>query len=84
MTHEDATAYAKARAYDGHTAYVMRKIGPAYGGQPVDTGRYTHVVSDASRALFEEAGWEVVEMYPAVKKGTRVGEVVEAADHLHL
>ena len=65
MTHEDATAYAKARAYDGETAYVMRcRRNNGFRHDLGDTGyTFTHVVSEASRAAHEAQGWEVVETY---------------------
>lgn len=62
MTHEAATNAAKARAYDGYTAYVMRKPRPVAGYW--DEGfTYADVVSPASRQHHEEQGWEVVETY---------------------
>lgn len=67
MTLDDATAYAKARAWDGYTAYVMRKAVPGVEAHtPEDWGAlysYTHVVSLTSRQHHEAQGWEVVETY---------------------
>lgn len=73
MTHEDATAYAKARAYDGFEACVMRKpqeehprrvVGYSMrrtvsqeGGGWAD--RRVEVVTEQERDRMVAEGWEV-------------------------
>lgn len=75
MTYEDAVVHAKARAYDGYEAYVMR-CRPLFTGDLMAEYVYTHVVSPVSREHHENAGWEVVETYPTPTLGISVAEVL--------
>ncbi len=66
MTHEAATNAAKASAYDGFKAYVMRKVyGPLWPGGPTPMTReeFAGPIKEEERRALEDMGWEVVETY---------------------